>query len=155
MPSFANYKVARGWFGQYKQGSVIPEWVVARAGSVEESVRLGIVEPTNDPVNVTLRIPEPKPEHLASDPPPQLVDEANKLRTENLQLAADLKDAHATVAALRKQLETRDKSLVNQTEVVEHMRTANEEHQNTIERLEKRLEELTAELEQLTAPAAA
>jgi chromosome segregation ATPase len=60
----------------------------------------------------------------------------------------------ATVAGLRAQLDARDKSLGNQTEAIENLKTACDEHQDTIEKLEAERDELRKELDQLTAPAA-
>jgi septal ring factor EnvC (AmiA/AmiB activator) len=153
MAAVQNFKVIRGWFGQYKSGSVVPEWVVARAGSVEELVKNGTFEPTHEPVNVTLKVPEPKAANIV-EPPAALIDEMNELRTENIRLAGANKELSDTVKGLRSQLDARDKSLGNQTEAIENLKVACEEHQDTIERHEKRIADLTEELEQLTAPAA-
>lgn len=153
MAAVQNYKVMRGWFGQYKAGSVVPEWVVSRAGSVDELVKNGTFEPTHEPVNVSLKVPEPKSATVV-EPPAALIDEMNELRTENIRLAGANKDLTATVAGLRSQLDARDKSLGNQTEAIENLKSACEEHQDTIEKLEAERDQLRAELEQLTAPAA-
>jgi predicted RNase H-like nuclease (RuvC/YqgF family) len=153
MAAVQNFKVMRGWFGQYKSGSVLPEWVIARAGSVEELVRKGTVEPTHEPVNVSLKVPEPKAATIV-EPPAALVEEMNELRTENIRLAGANKDLTATVAGLRAQLDARDKSLGNQTEAIENLKAETEEHQDTIEKLEAERDELRKELDQLTAPAA-
>lgn len=151
MAAVQNYRVSGvQWFGAYKAGSVLPGWVVERAGPVAELVGRGIVTPTNDPVNVSLRVPEPKKD---ADPSPAVVEEGNRLRAECERLAADNALLAKQVAALRSSLEARDKSLGLQTETVEHLKAACEEHQAARDDLEKKVAQLTAELDQLTAPA--
>ncbi len=141
-----NYRVAGvRWFGAYKEGSVLPEWVVARAGPVAEQVARGIVVPTADPVNVDLRVPEPK---TATDPAPDIADELNRLRTDNERLAADNKGLVDRVAALRANLAARDTALGEQTDTIAHLQAAAEAHQAKVAELEQ-------ELEAATAPAAA
>lgn len=123
----ANFKVSGvRWFGAYKQGAVLPEWAVARAGNVAELVERGVLEETLEPVNVNVTVPAPK---VTSDPAPAMVDESNRLRTENGSLLADVRSLTAQVAALQTQLKARDAALGKQTEEIEHLRAACEEHQ--------------------------
>lgn len=150
-----NYRVAGG-FGSYKPGSVLPEWAVARAGPVEEQVARGIVEPTSDPVNVDLRVPEPK---TSTDPAPSVVDELNRLRKENESLASDNRTLLAQRDSYQRNVADRDRALGNQTADIEHLKRACEEHQAARDELEKRVAELTtenaalrADLDAATAP---
>ncbi len=147
-----NYKVVGvRYFGAYKEKSVLPEWVVARAGSVAELIARGVVEPTNDPVNVELRVPEPKA-GIAPEPPAALVDELNASRTEATRLAGELKSAGELLESLRSQLSARDKSLGKQTDDIEHLKAACDDHQAARDKAEKEVAELTAQLEAATAP---
>lgn len=139
-----NYRVRVAAFGAYRRDAVLPEWAVARAGPVAELVARGVVEPVALPVNVDLRVPEPK---TKADPDPAVVDEANRLAAENARLAADNRTLVDQAAALKEQVKARDKHLGKLTADVEHLTEACETHQARIAELEK-------ELEQATAPAA-
>lgn len=136
-----NYKVVGvRWFGAYKQGAVLPEWAVARAGNVAELVERGILEKTIEPVNVEVTVPAPK---VVNDPAPSVVDESNRLRAENGSLTADVRSLTAQVSALQEQLKARDVALGKQTEVIEHLRSACEGHQKRIAELEKTSDSVT------------
>lgn len=138
-----NYELLRQ-YGAYPKGSVVPEWVVERAGPVAEQVARGIVSPTDKAVNVELRLPEPK---TAADPAPDLVDELNRLRLENHRLATDNKTLVAQADSLRSQVAARDKALGQMTADLEHLREACESHQARIAALEADLEQATAPVE--------
>lgn len=129
---------------------------MARAGPVKEQVRLGLVEPTHDPVNVDVRVPEPKTQ---ADTSPDLAGELNRLRAENERLAAANQDLAARVAALTDNLKARDASLGKQTEEIGRLTAACAEYQAdrdlTAERaaaLEADNARLRADLEAATAP---
>jgi cell division protein FtsB len=139
-----NYETLKN-LGAYKVGSVLPEWAVERAGPVAEQVARGIVRATDKPVNVDVRVPEPK---VATDTAPAAADEANRLRRENEQLAESNKGLVQQVAALKGQLEARDKSLGAQTEAIEGLKA-------TCESLRAENARLVADLEAATEPVAA
>lgn len=143
-----NYRVAGvRWFGKYKEGTVVPQWVGERAGNLADLAARGILVPTDAPVTpgVEFTVPEPR---TAADPAPAMADELNRLRADADRLAADNKGLAAQVAALKENLAARDKALGEQTATIEHLRAACEQHQ-------ARAAELEAELEAATAPAGA
>lgn len=153
-----NYKVIGvQWFGAYKRGAVLPEWVVARAGSVPEQVSRGIVEATHEAVNVDIKIPEPKP--TSDGPPVAAVEQFNAQRTELESANGQLKLLADQNAALKANLATRDKALGAQTDEIEHLKEACESHQGQCDALEKQVADLkdanaklTADLDAATAP---
>lgn len=91
-----NYKVARGQFGQYKSGSVLPEYVVKQAGDVAEMVKRRVLEPTSDPVNVRLVAPKVQ---VSPTVPEEAIEERNRLNNEVTELAADNRRLVGALAA--------------------------------------------------------
>lgn len=91
-----NYKVTRGEFGQYRAGSVLPEYVVKQAGDVTEMVRRRLLEPTSDPVNVTLATPKVQ---TVPTVPAAALEERNQLSNEVVSLTADNRKLVAALAA--------------------------------------------------------
>lgn len=91
-----NYKVAKGQFGQYPTGSVLPEYTVRQAGDVDEMVKRRVLEPTSDPVNVKLAPPKVR---TTPTVPPEATDELNRLNNDVTALAADNRKLVGALAA--------------------------------------------------------
>lgn len=104
MPTLQNYRVTKYQMGRYRQGNVLPRYVVeAAAGNADEATRAAVVAemvargeivPTDDPVNCDIAPPVARgaaavPSGLSGE----VAGELNRLRADADDLRAD-RDAH-------------------------------------------------------------
>ncbi len=159
-----NYRVEIAKFGGYEQGNILPKHVVTRsAGSGargrEDAICEGYVKErklseTYEKVNVELSIPAPKAE---SDATPDLTRELNTANAEVKRLSADLISVSADRDGWKGQVESRDKSLGEQSATIADLQKTIESQKALIEsqrgEANAKIAELTAQLDAATKPA--
>lgn len=150
----ANYRVPRGRTliirgVAHPTGDVLPGWYADWDGGLAARVGDGHLVATADPVNVTVRPPEPR---SVDDPTHAIVAECNKLREENKELKALAKEHDEARIELKRECESKDKALGKQTVELDRLRTM-------LDAAQKRLDENNApasgEPEKAPAPPAA
>ena len=168
-----NYKVKVGSFGRYPAGCVIPSYVAEaaaggsdparRAAAVREMVARDILEPTAEPVNITLAPPKPTPGATSTAPTAEVIEELNELRTERDASRADRDAWKGRCEAAETDRDLLKAEIANYVIENNHLRAACEEHQASEAAAQVRQGELEAqiaglkselELERATKPTA-
>lgn len=131
------------WYGPYKFGNVIPESVPRSYGTdPAQLVSIGTLQATDKPTNCTIFPPKLVPQ---SDGSKEMREERNDLHKRVEQAEMDANLSAAKITELESLLKTRDRVHQKLLEENTHLTTACEDHQGTIERLEKSVVELKGE----------
>lgn len=135
-------------FGAYKAGDVIPAYE-AGGHDLAFLVERGVVTPTDKPTTVEVAPKRATPTAPAED----VYLERDRLFRETARLEQENKELDGQLAEVRRQRDDVRAEIGKYVEDNAHLTRACEEHQSTIDRLEKELAETKALLEDVTAPA--